>query len=287
MIRKGLLGLGAIGLLGYGGLIGWLTINETRMVFQPNGYGGRVPVPVADSLGLDLTQVEIPSTNDAKLATWIVRSADSAGPWLIFCHGNAGSITLLKRQRFYRDMARQGFNLLAFDYRGFGTSSDAPLSEQAVYDDAGAVYLYLRNRLRVPPERIVIYGHSLGGGVATQLATTVESAGLIVEGTFTSVADLGKAQYPFLPIESLVKNRFDNGAKIGRLTIPVLVLHARGDHTIPFSHGEALFQMAREPKTFAALGGDHDSAWELDHQTYMNAFVGFVRRATGLTKEPQ
>ena len=119
----------------------------------------------------------------------------------------------------------------------------------------------------------MIYGHSLGGGVPTELATTVAAAGLILEG-------VAKGRYPYLPIETLAENRFDNEAKIGRLRIPMLVMHARGDRTIPFAHGEQLFRVAQGPKTFVSLGEDHDSAWELDRDTYMTAFVDFIRRTT-------
>lgn len=279
-VRRSILAIGAVSGLSYGGMVVYLLANEPKMVFQPTSYGGRDQIPIADSLGLAIEARRIGSTPGVGLAAWIIRSADSTGPWLLTCHGNAGNITLLKRQRFYADAVRHGINVVAFDYRGFGASSDSAPTERGLYEDAQSVYRYLRDTLHVGPERIVIYGHSLGGGVATELATTVAAAGLILEGTFRSVPSVAKGRYPYLPIETLAENRFDNEAKIGRLRIPLLVMHARGDRTIPFAHGEQLFRVAQGPKSFVSLGGDHDSAWELDRDTYMTAFVDFIRRTT-------
>ncbi len=279
-VRRSVFLIFGIFTLSYGGMVGWLVRNEPRMVFQPNAYGGRDQIPIADSLGLSVQPLTLASTGGARLAVWIMRS-DSTGPWLLLCHGNAGNISLLKRQRFYRDATRRGLNLLAFDYRSFGASSSEPATEPGLYDDASTAYHYLTDSLHVPPARIVIYGHSLGSGVALETAIRYPAAALIIEGAFKSVPSVGQERYRFMPIEMLAQNRFDNAAKIGRLTMPVLVMHARADGTIPFRHGEALFRLAPEPKTFVSLAGDHDSAWEFDHDKYMTAFTDFVRRYTG------
>ncbi len=281
LIRRSVLAVVAISALSYGGMVVYLLANEPRMVFQPTSYGGREQIPIADSLGLAIEARRIGSSPGIELVAWIVRSADSAGPWLITCHGNAGNITLLKRQRFYADVVKHGINVVAFDYRGFGASTDSVPTELGLYQDTRAVYTYLRDTIGIDPARIVIYGHSLGGGVATELATRVPAAGLILEGTFRSVPRVAKGRYPYLPIETLAENRFDNEAKLGRLRMPLLLMHARADGTIPFAHGETLFRVAPDPKTFIALGGDHDSAWELDRHTYMTGFAGFIRRTTG------
>ena len=281
LIRRSVLAVVAISALSYGGMVVYLLANEPRMVFQPTSYGGREQVPIADSLGLAIEARRIGSAPGIELVTWIVRSADSAGPWLITCHGNAGNITLLKRQRFYADVVKHGINVVAFDYRGFGASTDSVPTELGLYQDARAVYTYLRDTIGIDPARIVIYGHSLGGGVATELATGAPAAGLILEGTFRSVPSVAKGRYPYLPIETLAENRFDNEAKLGRLRMPLLVMHAHADGTVPFTQGETLFRVAPDPKTFIALGGDHDSAWELDRHTYMTGFAGFIRRTTG------
>ncbi len=281
LIRRSVLAVVAISALSYGGMVVYLLANEPRMVFQPTSYGGREQVPIADSLGLAIEARRIGSAPGIELVTWIVRSADSAGPWLITCHGNAGNITLLKRQRFYADVVKHGINVVAFDYRGFGASTDSVPTELGLYQDTRAVYTYLRDTIGIDPARIVIYGHSLGGGVATELATRAPAAGLILEGTFRSVPSVAKGRYPYLPIETLAENRFDNEAKLGRLRMPLLVMHAHADGTVPFTQGETLFRVAPDPKTFIALGGDHDSAWELDRDTYMTGFAGFIRRTTG------
>ncbi len=281
LIRRSVLAVVAISALSYGGMVVYLLANEPRMVFQPTSYGGREQIPIADSLGLAIEARRIGSAPGIELVTWIVRSADSTGPWLVTCHGNAGNITLLKRQRFYADVVKHGINVVAFDYRGFGASTDSVPTELGLYQDARSVYTYLRDTIGIDPARIVIYGHSLGGGVATELATGAPAAGLILEGTFRSVPRVAKGRYPYLPIETLAENRFDNEAKLGRLRMPLLVMHARADGTIPFTHGETLFRVAPDPKTFIALGGDHDSAWELDRDTYMTGFAGFIRRTTG------
>lgn len=277
-IRRAVFLIFAVFAVSYAGMVGWLVRNESRMVFQPEAYGGRQQVPLADSLGLVVRPLTLQSTNGVRLAAWLMPSADTTGPWFLLCHGNAGNITLLKRQRFYRDATRRGFNLLAFDYRSFGASSSEPPSEQGLYDDASVAYRYLTDSLHVPPTRIIIYGHSLGSGVALEMASRFPAAALIIEGAFKSVPSVGQERYRFMPIELLARNRFDNATKIAALRIPVLVMHARADGTIPYAHGEALFARAPEPKAFVSLGGDHDSAWELDHDTYMNAFTDFVRR---------
>ena len=138
LVRRIAIGIAVAAMLRYGGLIGWLRWNEASFVFQPGAYGGQTQVPLADSLGLAPRVLRHHSTDRAELTTWIMRSPDSAGPWLLTCHRNAGNITLLARQRFYRDALATGLNIIAFDYRGFGTSSAVVPTEQGLYDDARA-----------------------------------------------------------------------------------------------------------------------------------------------------
>jgi pimeloyl-ACP methyl ester carboxylesterase len=170
--------------------------------------------------------------------------------------------------------------VVAFDYRGYGASTDAPLDEDALYADARAVYRYMVESLAVPPWRLVLYGHSLGSGVASYLASQVPAAGLILEGAFTSVPAVGQERFPFMPVQRLARNRFDNAARLPGLAIPVLLLHARADATIPFEHAERLLAVARPSTRLVDLAGDHADAWEADRPRYLDAFAGFIRLAT-------
>jgi fermentation-respiration switch protein FrsA (DUF1100 family) len=169
-----------------------------------------------------------------------------------------------------------GVNLLAFDYRGFGESGGSP-SEQGVYTDAVAAYDYLRTVRGVPAERIIIFGHSLGSGVATELATRVPAAGLVLEGAFTSVVDRGQELYPWLPVRLIARNRFESIAKIDRVAMPKLLLHSPADSVIPIAHGEALLARAPEPKRLVEVRGGHEEAFLVDRATYYGAIAEFIR----------
>jgi uncharacterized protein len=270
-----------LGALLYGGSIAWLRANEAALVFQPEAYGGRAAEPPAP--GLRPEAVTVPSSDGARLSAWVLRAADPGGPWVLLCHGNAGNLSLPRRQRFYRDLTAAGLNVVAFDYRGYGASSDVPPTERGVYDDAEAAYRFLVDSLGAPPSRVVLYGHSLGGGVASHLAVTVPAAGLVLEGTFTSVPDLGGERYPLLPVRALARHRFDNADRVRRMPLPLLLLHARADGTVPFTHAERLAALAPAGTRLVDLAGDHDSAWEADRDRYMAAFTAFAFRVTGGT----
>jgi fermentation-respiration switch protein FrsA (DUF1100 family) len=177
-------------------------------------------------------------------------------------------------------LRRLGLNLLAFDYRGYGESGGVP-SERGLYKDADAAYRYLRDQLGVPPERIIVFGHSLGSAVAVDLASRVPVGALIVEGALTSVIERGQELYPFIPVRWVAGTRFSSIDKISRVGIPKLFLHASGDEVIPLAHGRRLYQAAPPPKTFVELRGGHGDAFEADSATYFGAIERFLS-ASGL-----
>jgi fermentation-respiration switch protein FrsA (DUF1100 family) len=146
--------------------------------------------------------------------------------------------------------------VFVFDYRGYGRSRGRP-SEEGTYLDAEAAWEWLRQR-GFPPERIIAFGESLGGGVATEMVLRKPAGGLILVSTFTSVPAIGAELFPFLPVRWLCTIRYDNLAKLPRITVPVLIMHSRTDTIIPFRHGEALFAAAPEPRMFRELQGDHN-----------------------------
>lgn len=177
------------------------------------------------------------------------------GLTLLFCHGNGGNISYrLDTLLLFRKL---GLDTLLFDYRGYGKSEGRP-SELGTYRDALAAYRYLTREKKVPPERMVLFGESLGGAVAVELATRVPIRALILFGTITSTVDIGKEIYPFLPVRWIVRNRYDSLRKISRIQVPLLLMHSREDEIILFHHGEKLFRAAREPKQMLVLAGGHN-----------------------------
>jgi fermentation-respiration switch protein FrsA (DUF1100 family) len=177
---------------------------------------------------------------------------------LLFCHGNAGNLS--HRGEIIRDwQSHLGQAVFIFDYPGYGRSAGSP-TEASCYAAAEAAYDWLLATQHLPPERLVIYGESLGGGVAVELASRRPHRALILEKTFTSVPDVAQTLFPWLPVRWLMRNRFENLQKIGRCRQPVFVAHGTADGLIPFSQGRRLFEAANEPKRFFRLeGGDHNT----------------------------
>jgi uncharacterized protein len=251
-----------------------LRFNESRLIYFPGPTRSLLPPPA--HLGLPVERVEIPTDDGLTLVSWLIPAgADSTGFWLLICHGNAGNLSEFGRPDHYAALRQLGLHLLAFDYRGYGESKGVP-SETGLYTDARAAYRFLRERKAIPPERIVVFGHSLGSAVAIDLVSREPAAGLIVEGGLTSVIERGQELYPFIPVRWIAASRYLSIEKISRVTIPKLFLHARGDEVIPLAHGRRLYEAAPEPKTFVALNGGHGDAFDLDSASYFGSIERFI-----------
>ena len=259
--------------LSYLGAIGYVKLNEKTLIFRP---GERIVSPSPSRFGLHEKRVTYPSTDGVTLSAWVVPSPLPSDLWLLICHGNFGSVGYGGRPEFYASMRDLGINLLAFDYRGFGESDGAP-DERGLYEDATASYQYLTRSLGVPPERIVLFGHSLGSGVAIELASRVPAAGLIVEGAYTSIVDRGQELYPYFPIGLMATQRFPSFDRVGLIEMPKLFLHSPEDSVIPYAHGRRLFDEALAPKQFVDVRGGHDNAFRIDKSVYYGAIAEFLR----------
>jgi fermentation-respiration switch protein FrsA (DUF1100 family) len=258
----------------YGGILALLRVYESRLIYFPGPEHRLVAPP--PSLGLPIQRVEITTEDAVKLVSWVIPAESPSSLWLLVCHGNAGNLSEFDRPVHYAGLRQLGLNLLAFDYRGYGESGGAP-SEAGLYRDADAAYRYLTNQRGVPANRIVIFGHSLGSAVAVDLASRVPSAGLILEGAFTSATDRGQELYPYRPVRWIARSRFSSVDKIARMTVPKLFLHAKGDEVIPLAHGRRLYEAASPPKTFVELRGGHGDAFDVDSMTYFGSIANFLR----------
>ncbi len=257
-----------------------LRLNEARFIYAP-GSGRALLTPPAQ-LGLPVERVEFASGDGVRLVSWVIRARGPSGFWLLICHGNAGNLSEAGRPEHYAGLRALGLSLFAFDYRGYGESGGVP-TEAGLYLDAEAAYRYLRDELAVPPERIVLFGHSLGSAVAVDLAARVPVAALVLDGALTSVPDRGQEIYPYFPVRWIAGNRFASIEKIGRIRLPKLFLHAEDDEVIPIAHGRRLFAAAPPPKTFVALAGGHGDAFQLDSAAY----YGGIARLLAELGDPQ
>jgi uncharacterized protein len=171
-----------------------------------------------------------------------------------------------------------GLATLIIDYRGYGRSGGTP-SEQGTYLDAAAAWQHATQVLGFTADRIVLFGESLGGGVAAQLATTTRPGALVLASSFTSVPDMGAELYPLLPIRLLARIRYDTLAHLPQITCPVLVIHSRNDDIIPFAHGRRLFEGARQPKHFLEIEGGHNDGFVFARENWVQQLDAFLRPA--------
>jgi fermentation-respiration switch protein FrsA (DUF1100 family) len=248
------------------------------MLYVPGGSRTLLPPPA--ELGLDVRRVELTASDGVRLVSWVMPADSGPGYWLLICHGNAGNISEAGRPYHYAGLRALGLSLLAFDYRGYGESEGVP-TEQGLYRDADAAYRYLRDTLRVPEQRIVVFGHSLGSAVAVELVSRAPAAGLVLDGALTSVVERAQELLPYAPVRWLAANKYPSIERIGGLTLPKLFLHARADEVIPFAHGRRLFEAAPVPKRFVPLQGGHGDAFEADSAEYFGAIGQFVAELGG------
>lgn len=257
----------ALGLVLVGAL---LRIFENRFIYFPPRFPDGFAPP--ENYGLRAEEVWITTQDGVRLNAWFV-PAESAKVILVF-HGNAENIGHgLGRLKV---LSRLGVNLLALDYRGYGKSEGSP-DESGVYRDADAAYRYAVEARRFRPQDVVVYGQSLGGAVAIDLAARHESGGLIVESSFTSAREMARRTFRIPFFEYLPKSRFDSVTKITRVRTPVLIVHGNRDTVIPFAMGEALYRAAPEPKTFLPVeGAGHDDVFIAGGAPYVEALKKLV-----------
>lgn len=265
------------GAIAYAVILLLVFLFQPRLVYFPQVERELRATP--RNVGLDYEDVVLHTADGEKLHAWWTPAREARGAVLIL-HGNAGNIS--HRLEYLSMFNRLGYATLLVDYRGYGRSSGAP-SEVGTYRDAEAAWHYLIETRKLAAHDVVVFGESLGGGVATWLAAKYPPRGLILASTFTSVPDLGAAVYPWLPVRWLARIDYNNLDHIGKITVPVLIAHSRNDEIIPIAHGEALFAAAREPKQFLTLSGGHNEGFLFARPEWAAA-VGAFLETTAATR---
>jgi alpha-beta hydrolase superfamily lysophospholipase len=246
---------------------------QTRVLYHPRKTVDVTPTDV----GLVFQPVQLP-LNGERLAGWWVPSKTSNAATILYLHGNAGNVSANADQ--VQRLAVTGLNIFIFDYRGYGESTGGPPRERLVYQDAERAWTYLVRERGIRPSGVVIYGHSLGGAVAVDLASRhPDAGGLITENTFTSIIDMAEGTlFAWLPLRMIVTERFDAASRIGSIRVPKLMLHGDADPMIPVRLARRLYDAAAEPKHLAVIaGGDHEDSAELNPAAYFTALNGFLR----------
>ncbi|UCE67205.1 MAG: alpha/beta hydrolase [Candidatus Zixiibacteriota bacterium] len=249
---------------------------QSRLVFFPR----KEIIMTPDLTGLAYEDIYFITEDRVELNGWFIPS-DSVRAVILFCHGNAGNIShRMETIKLFNDL---DLSVFIFDYRGFGGSAGRP-SENGTYIDADAAWIYLTEKRNIDPRNIIVFGRSLGGAVAANLASERSVGGVIVESSFTSINDLGSEIYPFLPVRLLSRFEYNALEKIQKVQCPKLIIHSRDDEMISFKHGERLYEAAGESKEFLELSGTHNEGFLLNSERYKSKIDSFLNQISGFQK---
>jgi pimeloyl-ACP methyl ester carboxylesterase len=257
----------------------YLWATQRQKIFVPAAVLQTTP----DRLGMKYEEVHIPSgsgTERGDIDAWWIPSERPDATTILYFHGNDKNMGHAHDVDCAARLHGMGYNLLMIDYRGYGKSTGGEPSEAKVYEDAEASWNYLIKQRASDPKRTFIYGHSLGSAIAIELAVHhPEAAGIIAESAFTSMVEMGKRKYPYLPVEPLLNQRFDSLAKAGSLKIPFLLIHGTWDKLIPYQMSQQLFAKAPQPKSLKLIeGGQHQNVALVAPLEYRAAVSEFIQR---------
>lgn len=216
-------------------------------------------------------KIQVTTQDNLTLTGWYFGTTHK-NPTIVYFHGNAGNFS--HRTPKIQNFTEAGYNVLLAEYRGYGGNPGTP-SENGLYADARAFILWLKTTMNIPEDRIILYGESLGTGIAVQMATEFPVSGLILETPFNSMVDTASKHYPVLPVRLLLLDRYESDKKIGLLeNIPTLFLHGYKDGTIDLTCAKALYERTPEPKKFIAFPeGDHNNLYSFGAAQHILDFI--------------
>jgi len=256
--------IAAIALCLYVGLATMIYLGQRSLMYFPDKTS---TAPAAAGLP-EAEAVPLTAADGTPILAWHVPPHDGK-PVIVYFHGNGGSLRF--RVERFRRLIDAGIGLVALEYRGYGGNAGSP-SEQGLIADGEAGYAFAA--AHYPPQQIVLWGESLGSGVAVALAAERPVGRVILEAPFTSALAVAERQYWFLPVRLLMKDPFRSDQRIAKVTAPLLILHGLHDHIVPYALGEKLFELANKPKHIARfLDGGHE---DLDQNGALDAVARFL-----------
>lgn len=256
-------------------LLVFLYFSQRSLIYFP--YRVRVEAPA----GVEVAAVRTEDGLD--LQGWYFAPQEGR-PVLVYFHGNAGSIA--NRLFKFPEYVREGYGVLLAEYRGYGGNPGAP-HEDGLYRDGQAYIDWPSVTKGIEPGQIVLYGESLGTGVAVELAAKMNAAGkkvkaVVLEAPFTSLLDMARRNYFFIPVDYLLLDRYLSADKIGSVGVPLLIVNGRADEVIPFVHGHRLFEAAKSPKRYVQIkAGRHEDLHLLGLSSQVIDFLSGAAKKDG------
>ena len=247
-----------------------LYVFQRHLIYYPDQ---QVPQRSA-FLAKDMQVIDLQTDDGLMLHAWYKPAAHPNKPVLLIMHGNADNIG--SRMPLARSFIDQGDGVLLLEYRGYGGNEGQP-TEKGLYADARAGMRFLKKQ-GVPLDQVVLYGESLGTGVATKMAEEYPVCALLLQSPFVSLTAVGRFQYPWIFIPPT--DKFDSFSRMPAIHVPVLMLHGTQDPVVPYIQGRALFNRANAPKQWVELlNKGHKDLWDRDFIHAVNRFIGEQCRA--------
>jgi uncharacterized protein len=245
---------------------------QRRLIYFPSAG----PVPEAHSVMERASDVTLETSDGLALGAWFVPAAAPGNDMTVLvANGNAGDRSM--RAPLAHALADEGFGVLLFDYRGYGGNPGHP-SEDGLAQDVRAAYRFLVEEERIPSDRLIYFGESLGAAVVVELSTEHPPAGLVLRSPFTDLAAVGQVHYPFLPVGALLRDRYKLVEHIRRVNVPTTVVYGTHDSVVPVQQSRAVAEAAAGPTTVVQIEGDHNDVALLNGQELIDAVVGLTQR---------
>jgi len=259
----------AVLVIAYVGLGLTLFFMQSTFMYRPLREVAYTP----EDIGIEFENVTLETADGVKLNAWYIPAKDAVMT-ILFCHGNGGN--MMHRLDSINLFNKLGLNCLIFDYRGYG-QSEGKTTEQGTYTDALAAYKWLTQTRNVPAEEIIVFGRSLGGSIAANLASQVKASSLVIESCFTSYVDMSKKLYPYMPVRWFARFKYDTIGDMKKVRSPVMIIHSRNDEMIPFEFGLELYDAAAEPKEFVEIAGSHNDGFLVSGEIYTGAWKKWIK----------
>tara|TARA_B110001450_G_scaffold174044_1_gene162417 strand:- start:711 stop:1511 length:801 start_codon:yes stop_codon:yes gene_type:complete len=254
-------------ILAYFSIILFVYFYQRNLLYHPseNNY-------LNDKINFNYKEIFIETDKDIKLKSWFINKDLKKFKTVVFFHGNAGN--LLNRVYKLNELNKLEINILLSSWRSFSGNKGKP-TEKNLYYDAKKIVKWIKMQ-GVESKDIILYGESLGTGVVTELASKNDFGGIILESPFTSIADAAKIYYPYLPVNFLLRDRYDSKSKIQNIKIPILIMHGKMDNIVPQKMGKELFEKANDPK-FSYFPDDDNHMMEYNEQL-LNKIKTFIEK---------